>query len=182
MEISQGGIRVNKVPKWLWFVGIPLLAIICFVTYWGLEHSAHSTPQKAQALFDSTVGPFETVPFAKGVVLLTPDNHGGFRAWYMTENFWGWHVQGISYAVGGLSSENYNVDCESFTFDGETFVWGSYMTQMKEIIYHHEGKTYTAKVGKSPVWHMTLPFTKSVFQNSEWTMVLPNGTTAPLFK
>jgi hypothetical protein len=100
----------------------------------------------------------------------------------MKKGLWGWKLAQTSNAEINLTPQNYNVDFESFAIDGQTFVWGTTMTPIKEIIYNHAGKTYTCQVGKSPVWHMILPFTQSTFLHSEWTMVLPNGTTAALFK
>lgn len=174
---------MKKRSKWKWFVGITVLIIAAFVVDWGYVYSTHATPEKAQAANSPGVGPFETVKFAKGVVLITPSGQGNsFTAWYMTKDFWGWHVHGISNAVAGLSIQNYNVDFEPFSFDGETFVWGTAMVPIKKIVYHHNGKTYTARIGKLSVWHMILPFKQTLFPYSEWTMVLPDGKTAPLFK
>ncbi|WP_067621126.1 hypothetical protein [Alicyclobacillus acidiphilus] len=174
---------MKRMSKWMWFVGIPLLIIAAFVAYWVYEYSTHSTPLKAQAASDPGVGPFETVKFAKGEVLITPSGQpNSFTAWYMTKSFWGWQVSGISNAMTGLSPQNYNVDFEPFSFDGQTFVWGTAMVPIKEIVYHYNGKTYTASIGKLSVWHMILPFKQTLFPHSEWTMVLPDGKTAPLFK
>jgi hypothetical protein len=178
MVVEIGAIRRRK-----WIITVPVFVIALFFAYWGYKYSIHSAPEKAQAAYDSSVGPLETIKFAKGVVLITPSRQpNSFTAWYMTKNFWGWHVSGGSNAVAGLSPQNYNVDFESFSFDGQTFVWGTAMVQIKDIVYHHEGKTYTASVGKLPVWHMILPFKQTLFPYSEWTMVLPDGKTAPLFK
>lgn len=164
-----------------WFVGIPLMAAMVFFGYWGYEYATHSTPQKAQATYSPTVGPFKTVKFGKGVVLLTPSPQANsFTAWYMTKNFWGWHVTGTSNAVIGLSPQNYNVDFASFSFDDETFVWGTYCTPIKEILYHHNGKTYVATNGL--VWYMVLPFKQTVFPHDEWTLIRPDGKVVPLFK
>lgn len=164
-------------------VAIPFLVIALFFAYWGYTYSTHSTPQKAQAAYDSSVGPFETIKFAKRVVLITPSGQpNSFTAWYMTKNFWGWHVSGVSNAVADLSPQSYNVDFEPFSFNGLTFVWGTATAPIKEIVYHHKGKTYTASIGKLSVWHMILPFKQTLFPHSEWTMVLPDGKTAPLFK
>lgn len=165
----------------LWFILIPLMVVVAFLGYWGDEYSARSTPQKAQAAQSPTVGPFKTVRFGKGVVLLTPSSKGNsFTAWYMTKNFWGWHVTGVSNAAIGLSPQNYNVDFESFSFDGETFVWGTYCTPVKKILYHHNGKIYTAVNGT--VWYMVLPFKQTAFPHDEWTLIRPDGKMAPLFK
>jgi hypothetical protein len=163
----------------MWFVGITLIILVAI---WVYEFSSHSTPQKAQAVYDSTVRPFETIPFAKGVVLLTPIAQGnGFIAWYMKKGFWGWQVSAISNALVDLAPQNYNGDFQTFSYDGETFVWGTAMTPIDKIIYRHNEETYTCKV-RQPVWYMILPFSQTLFPHSEWTMVLDNGKTAPLFK
>lgn len=157
--------------------------IVAYLIYWKCEYVVHATPDKAQALVSPSVEPFATVDFAKGKVLLTPSAQGNsFTAWYMTKNTWGWHVTGISQAVTGLAPQNYSVDFEAFSFNGETFVWGTTMTPITRIIYHHDGKTFTTQPGKYPVWYMILPFEQHLFPHSEWTMVLPDGKTEPLFK
>ncbi|QSO48425.1 hypothetical protein [Alicyclobacillus mengziensis] len=169
--------------RWGWLIALPLITVLALFGYWVHQYATHATPEKAQATYNPHVGPFETVKFAKGVVLFTPSGQGNsFTAWYMTKNFGGWHVSATSQAAEDLSPHNYNVDFEPFTYDGQTFVWGTAMLPIKEIVYHHNGKTFTAKVGKYPVWYMVLPFKQTLFPHSEWTMVLPNGKTAPLFK
>lgn len=164
-------------------VFIVLLLIVCvFTGDLGYQYSRHSTPIKALHAYDSGVGPFETVKFAKGVVLLTPgDEPQSFTAWYMTRNFWGWHVSNIS-SASILSPQNYNVDFQPFVEDGETFVWGTNMTPMKEIVDHSGGKTFTAPVGKFPVWYMVLPFAQTYFPHSAWSMIGSDGARASLFK
>jgi hypothetical protein len=167
----------------MWAMGIPFICLLIFTAIWGYQYNRHSTPEKAQKTYDREVGSFETIPFAKGVVLLTPgDSPNSLTAWYMEKGFWGWHSVLTSSAEFGLDPHNYNVDFESFAMDGKTFVWGTCMTPIKEIIYHHKGKTYICSADKSLAWHMILPFSPSVFYHSELTMVRPNGKIAPLFK
>lgn len=172
----------KKLSLFIRLGGITLFAMISLAFYFGHKYYTHATPQKAQAAYDPTVGPFETVPFAKGVVLLTPGNGQSFAAWYMKKGLLGWRMSGISNAQYDLSADNYNVDFEPFSDNGETFVWGTSMIPIKEIQYHHDGKTFTCEVGHYPVWHMILPFSQNTFEHSDWTMVLPDGKTAPLFK
>ena len=84
---------MRRQSKWAWFIGMPLLIIAAFFADWEYVYSTHSTPQKAQAAFDPSVGAFESVKFAKGVVLITPSAQpNSFTAWYMRKNFWGWRV------------------------------------------------------------------------------------------
>ena len=72
---------LRGISKWRWFLSVPFIIL---AAVWVYEFSSHSTPQKTQAAIDSTVSPFETIPFAKGVVLLTPTDQGnGFKAWYI---------------------------------------------------------------------------------------------------
>jgi hypothetical protein len=166
-----------------WLVVVLVLIIVVLAAYWMNQYSAHSTPERALVAYDSTVGPIETIPFGRGVVLITPsDQKHGFTAWYMTKGLWGWRAQVISSATIGLAPENYNVDFQSFALDGETFIWGTSITPMKEIVYHAKGKTFTSQVGNHPVWHMILPVIQTIFLHSDWTMLLPDGNTAPLFK
>lgn len=177
------GVLEMKRSTWGVVVGLPLIIILVGTAFWGYQFSTHSTPEKAQAKYDPTVGPFEKVKFANGVVLITPSNQSdSVIAWYMTKGLFGWHVSSSSNASLDLAPQVYNVDFEPFVEDGQTFVWGTALNPIKEIVYHHKGKIYTSHPGTLDVWYMVLPFPESYFLYSKWTMVLPNGTTAPLFK
>ena len=177
------GIIVKRFPKFLWIMSISMAVVIAFTAYWGYQYSMHVTPQKALLVYDSTIKPFETIPFAKGVVLVASSGHGeSYMACYLIKGFWGWQVSQTAEAAGKLNLNNNNVDFETLEADGQTLVWGTTMTAMKEIVYSHSGTIYTCDVGKSPIWYMILPFTQTVFSHSEWTMVLSNGKTEPLFK
>jgi hypothetical protein len=151
---------------------------------WGYEYSRYSTPEKAQAALAPAVAPFEKIPFAQGVVLITPgpNSPGDLMAWYVKKGWLGWRVRVNSAASLHLSPQNYNVDFQSFVIDGETFVWGTVMVPSREVVFEHDGHTYRAPIEHLTVWHMTLPFEISTFPHSEWTLVLADGKTVPLFK
>lgn len=166
-------------------IGVPVFILAVYFSYWKYEYLTHATPEKAEAIAASAIADpiIESVKYAKGVVLITHSAaNDSFTAWYMTKNSWGWHVGEVGYTAAGYSPQNQNVSFAAFSNGGETFVWGTHETPMKEIVYHHGGKTYTTTVGKSPVWHMILPFTQHVFPYNEWTMIRPDGQTDPLFK
>jgi Ca2+/Na+ antiporter len=134
---------MKRLSKWMWFVGILFLILLVLCIYWLYEYSRHSTPEEALTSYDSSVGRFKTIPFAKGVVLLTPSGQrNGLTAWYMKKGFLGWRVRAISNVTEGLATQNYNVDFQSFTLDDETFVWGTSAKPIKEILYSNNGKTY----------------------------------------
>lgn len=174
---------IRKLSNKAIFFSILMAIIVIVIADWGYTYATHSTPQKAQAAVNPTVGPFEIVPFAEGVVLITPSGDGNsFTAWYMKEGFWGWRVATRESAMEGLDPQNYNVDFEWFSMDGQTFVWGTVMRPIKKIVYRHNGKIYSTLYQKYPVWHMILPFAQDVFPFSSWTLVLPNGKVIPLAK
>lgn len=161
------------------------LCILALVGFWVREHRQHATPETALNHDQHVGGIVAKVPFAKGVVVIAFVQGDSLGAYYMKNGFWGWKNYGGSGAALSLSTQNYNVDFEPFSVDGETFAWGTLMVPMREIIDRHMGKTYTwhsAGTGQSLVWHIILPYEQSLFYHSDWSMVLNNGKTAPLFK
>jgi hypothetical protein len=168
------------------FIAIVLCILIPF-SYWEHKHRMHATPETAlnSDVHIDTGRIVENIPFARGVVVIVRGHADTFDAYYLKPDFWGWKIDGQSEASLNLSTQNYNVDFEPFSADGKTFVWGTLMVPIKEIIHHHKGKTYTwrsPKAGHSLIWYIILPFTQTLFHHSEWSMVLDNGKTAPLFK
>lgn len=184
LQLLVGSRLSSRFSKRTWWAGIPIVVIISF-GIWGYKYFTHSTPQKALASYDSNVGTVQTIPFAKGVVLITPTDPStskqpGYIAWYMKKSFWGWRLKAMSKSLEG-SPRNYNVDFKSVAVDGKTLVWGTSGRRIQEIIYRDAGQTYVCRIGPdSAVWNLILPFPQSVFPRGSWTMVLLNGRTVPL--
>jgi len=165
---------------------IIVAVVISFFGYWASVYVPHSTPQKAQHLFDPTVGPFLTVPFAKGYVLFTLDQSGGdqFLAIYVKPTFWGWKIGRVGFSAMNLDSENHLVDFTTMVDDGKTIVWGACISEIKEIEFKHQGRVFTTFPGRYPVWYMILPFEIKVMYHSDllsWRVVMPNNTVVSLF-
>lgn len=176
-----------RVSRRTWAVGLSCVGIIALAAFGGYAYAAHATPQKALESYDANVLPLQTIPFAKGVVLLTTTDPARFKqpgyvAWYMTRSFWGWRLTATSVTSMASSAQNDHVSFEPMAIDGETFVWGwAANAGVDQIVYRHKGTTYTCRVEHTGMWHLILPFSQSQFPHADWTLVLRDGSTAPLF-
>jgi len=177
-----------KSPR-MWRIGSPILVLIILGGVWGYEYESHATPTKSQESYDSNVLPLETIPFSKGVVLITTTDpraskESGYVAWYLEKTkLWGWRLEVKSYDL--LNSRNGSMEASfaSMTVNGKTFAWGAIKKpDVQEIVYRQNGKTYKSHIGQKEFWDTSLPFNQTAFDHSDWTVKLKNGSIVPLFE
>lgn len=174
--------------KRTWAVTAPILVLLLMLCYWGYAYARHSTPQKAQQAYDSNIMAIEEVPFAYGVVLITPtdpsvDKQPGYVAWYLQKTkLLGWKV--TFRRVNPLSEHrlSHGITFRSLSVDGQTFVWGTAGNSgATSFVYQYNGTAYTGKVNSSGVWYTIVPLPQSEIAHSGWTITLPNKNRVPLF-
>lgn len=168
--------------KGIWMKLSPIMAVVVLSGIWGYENTSHSTPARAQESMDSNVLPLATVPFSKGVVLITQTDPktsktAGYEAWYFEKTrLFGWRLNETS--IDAL-----NTPIASMSANGQTFVWGTSGDSKAQVIMYRDGnKTYKSSVSSNGFWNMSLPFTQKTFSKSDWTAVLSNGESSPFYK
>lgn len=168
--------------KGIWIKLSPIIAVVVLGGIWGYEYTSHSTPERAQESIDSNVLPLVTVPFSKGLVLITQTDSktsktAGYEAWYFEKKrLFGWRLNETS--IDAL-----HTPIASMSVNGQTFVWGtSGISKAQAVMYRDGNKIYKSCVGSNGFWDMSLPFTQNTFSKSDWVAVLSNGETSPLYK
>lgn len=143
----------------------------------------HATPERAlTAEHAPFTGVVQVVPFAQGRLVVSETPHGrGFNGWYLTRNFWGWHVGTVSSVYVGLAPSAHPVEWSAISVDGKTMLWGVIERPMKAVIYRQGRRSFSALVGTAGLWHVEVPGDVGVIYNRQWSMELRNGKTVPMY-
>ncbi|NMP24635.1 hypothetical protein [Sulfobacillus harzensis] len=143
----------------------------------------HATPERALAAEHTpSTGVVQSVPFAQGRLVISETPHGhGFYGWYLTRNFWGWHVGTTSSVSLGLNPSESPVDWAAISADGKTLLWGVSERPMKSVVYHQGRRSFSASIGTAGLWHVQVPGSVGVVYTRQWSMNLKNGKTVPMY-
>lgn len=168
-----------------WALAGGAAVVLILAGYVGHRFVTHTTPTRALAVAHEPVtGVVESVPFNRGLLMVSEIPHegpgaSGFNGWYLTRNFWGWHVDGygqVETNVGGTP-----IDWSPVTAHRKTLLWGVTERPMKTVILSQHGRSFSAAVGTAGLWHMTVPFDVGVIYNNQWAMRLSTGKTVPMY-
>lgn len=65
--------------------------------------------------------------------------------------------------------------------NGRTMLWGVTERPIKTVILSWAHRSFSAAVGATGLWHMTVPGSVHVVYNRQWSMMLPNGKIALMY-
>ncbi|EPZ42553.1 VanZ family protein [Alicyclobacillus acidoterrestris] len=166
--------------KGIWVKLSPILAVVVLGGIFGYEYTSHSTPERAQESMDSNVLPLVTVPFSKGVVLITQTDpkstkEAGYEAWYFEKtSLFGWRLKATS-----IDALNHSVN--SLIANEQTFIWGiTGNSNAKEVVYRTKGEFYKSSVNTQGFWNIALPFPQNISSSGSLSLVLHDGRTVTL--
>lgn len=179
-------------------LGIPALCVVVAFGVVGWQSFAHATPQRALTAYDSQLLPFESFPFAEGVVLITNSDpydrevlaakrQGAWVAWYLQrENgLWGYRVRARSLVWRDVEVSTNGVSFQSMHKAGQVLFWGEAGSAVQQVRYRFQNQVYVDSISTDAgirFWHIAVPETQASTVHDAWSLVLKDGAITPLFK